>query len=481
MYLGESKLWHLYHLYRFDLSKDLVFDVMHIMGLNLFKNYTIIFFEDIGKHERKSDILDVVRSSCKSTTEARVGELKQSQWPRDPISHHETYTAEEYQKFVQWVLPIIVHKFKGRYLKERCTQGLYLVDIAHYFFNYSRSRGWTEHDLVVVHHLLQKWRTFSEELDGPNGKPLEHVAGAGHIIEDIRRFGHSDVYWCFPHEREIQKFTNMNTNQKNVEATFINYCSRKLFQKVNTCKFQEQDKLESSERALLEIHKSYWHSEQFVDNHDIDSICPSIHGNGCLRVSTKEKATAMMKLLKCPPMNTCAITATTKGIIISPLHNQPKEADPIISSYLRHLHPHLENNEKLYIYEHKRCLMGNVFYKVGDDVVVKHDNAFGTPFKGNITQFFAHEFQGFIQVYFSAKYYEQIKVSSNGQETNLVDEFTGMNFIKNNKFVPFDDTCIRPMSCIMHKFMCIKNSRLGKTKNLAYEMQDTIKRDRLVR
>jgi hypothetical protein len=31
--IGESKLWHLYHLYKFDLSRDLVFDVMHIAGM----------------------------------------------------------------------------------------------------------------------------------------------------------------------------------------------------------------------------------------------------------------------------------------------------------------------------------------------------------------------------------------------------------------------------------------------------------------
>ena len=286
---GESKLWRLYHLYGFDLSKDMVFDVMHIMGLNLFKNFTKLFFEDIEKHELKSEIYDVVRSTCKSITEARVGELKQSQWPQNPINDHETYIAEEYQKFIQWMLPIIVHKFKGRYLKERCTQGLYLVDIANYFFNYTRSKGWSEDDLIVVHQLLQKWRTFSEELDGPNGRPLEHVAGGGHIIEAVRRFGHSDVYWCFPHEREIQKFTNLNTNQKNVEATFIKYCSRRVFQKVNTCIYQERDNLETFERALIELHKSYWHSEQIEDDNDIQLHCPATHGNGCLRVSTKKK------------------------------------------------------------------------------------------------------------------------------------------------------------------------------------------------
>lgn len=34
---GESILWKLFHLYNFDLSNDLVFDLMHIAGLNLFE------------------------------------------------------------------------------------------------------------------------------------------------------------------------------------------------------------------------------------------------------------------------------------------------------------------------------------------------------------------------------------------------------------------------------------------------------------
>jgi hypothetical protein len=44
---GESPLWKLYHMYRFDLLLDLVFDVMHIGGLNMFKSYISDFFENI--------------------------------------------------------------------------------------------------------------------------------------------------------------------------------------------------------------------------------------------------------------------------------------------------------------------------------------------------------------------------------------------------------------------------------------------------
>lgn len=51
------------------------------------------------------------------------------------------------------------------------------MNISHYFFNYTRVNGWTVRDTLVVRRMLHSWRVLSEELDGPNGAPLEHVAG----------------------------------------------------------------------------------------------------------------------------------------------------------------------------------------------------------------------------------------------------------------------------------------------------------------
>jgi hypothetical protein len=68
----------------------------------------------------------------------------------------------------------------------------------------------------------------------------------------------------------------------------------------------------------------------------------------------------------------------------------------------------------------------------------------------------------------------------NGVEVDKMDPITGMNLIKNNFFIKFDDTCIRPIRCIMHKFITIKNPKQGRTHNIAYEVQDLRRRDRLV-
>ena len=104
--------------------------------------------------------------------------------------------AEENQKFVQWVLPSVLYKLNQdeRMDSRLLGMGLCLIDISHYFFNETHNKGWTTTDLHNVRLLLQTWQILSEEFHGPMGRPLEHVASAGHILEDVMRFGHSDVY-----------------------------------------------------------------------------------------------------------------------------------------------------------------------------------------------------------------------------------------------------------------------------------------------
>ena len=169
---GDSKLWQLYYLNRFDISRDLVYDIMHVANLNLFKNFMIKFFQDICEHPKSDALLELVEATCTSITEVCTYELKQGQWPQDPINDHESYTTDECQLFVMWVLPIILNKLeasKYKYSSRRCIIGHLLVDIAHIFFNWTRLKGWSIEDLHIVQQLLKKWRNLSEALDGPNG------------------------------------------------------------------------------------------------------------------------------------------------------------------------------------------------------------------------------------------------------------------------------------------------------------------------
>ena len=55
-----SNLWTLYHLYEFDLSTNLLYDTMHILGLCVFKKYVNILvqtFIDLGREKELEEAL----------------------------------------------------------------------------------------------------------------------------------------------------------------------------------------------------------------------------------------------------------------------------------------------------------------------------------------------------------------------------------------------------------------------------------------
>lgn len=102
--------------------------------------------------------------------------FRYGRWPRIPSKYHESYKAEENQKFVQWCLPYILKEVKDIPL-HIFELGILLIDISHIFFNFTRDHGWSINDMKVARTLLSAWRVRSEESLGPNSSPLEHVAG----------------------------------------------------------------------------------------------------------------------------------------------------------------------------------------------------------------------------------------------------------------------------------------------------------------
>jgi len=157
---GESILWRLFHLYDFDISLDLVFDVMHITSLNLFKNYiSKLFFEmkEVGVNMKE------VKHTCLAVSRVRPYELRQGRWRNNPIDLHTTYMAKENQLFVQWVLPHVLNVVHGWISFQRQQLGLLLVDISHYFFNHTRIHGWSAHDIEVVRGMFRSWSTSRKQ------------------------------------------------------------------------------------------------------------------------------------------------------------------------------------------------------------------------------------------------------------------------------------------------------------------------------
>ena len=161
-------------MYDFDISLDLVFDVMHITSLNLFKNYITKLFSEM--REVGVD-MEEVKQTCLAVSRERPYELRQGRWPNSPSDLYTTYMAEENQLFVQWILPHVLNVVHGLISFQRQQLGLLLVDISHYFFNCIRVHGWSARDIEVVKRMFHSWRVLFEDLDGPNKAPLEHVAG----------------------------------------------------------------------------------------------------------------------------------------------------------------------------------------------------------------------------------------------------------------------------------------------------------------
>ena len=107
-----------------------------------------------------------------------------------------------------------------------------------------------------------------------------------------------------------------------------------------------------------------------------------------------------------------------------------------------------------------------------NDIVVENDDIMGTPYKAKIWEIFSHDHKTHIETYFSADYYQHQPFYENGRQSDMLDSTTHMYLLKRNTFVPFDDTCIRPIRCINHKFMCMENPRQGNNKYLAYKTED---------
>ena len=83
-------------MYRFNLLVDLVFNIMHIRGLNMFKNYISDFFEHIhliNYDEEVAKFYDVIGA-------ARLHKLRTRRWPYNLVEYHHAFKAEENQKFI---------------------------------------------------------------------------------------------------------------------------------------------------------------------------------------------------------------------------------------------------------------------------------------------------------------------------------------------------------------------------------------------
>src|ERR1700738_2892340 len=89
---GISKLWQLYYMYEFNVSLDLVYDVMHILSLCILKKYVYKLKEEC--HSR-GDILEKTLVEVSAYRPTDLG----ARWPTGINDRLGYWKAKEYVFF----------------------------------------------------------------------------------------------------------------------------------------------------------------------------------------------------------------------------------------------------------------------------------------------------------------------------------------------------------------------------------------------
>ncbi|MCO5591175.1 hypothetical protein L7F22_045156 [Adiantum nelumboides] len=411
---GQSILWRLYHLYGFDISKDLVYDTMHVLSLNLFQKYVKKMMSTASTNMKKE-----IDNALKAVTRAIPKTIVNAgRWPRNPSKHYKMFKAEECQKFVQWCLPHVLNVVNG-ISAENIQLGMLLVDVAHLFFSCSRRRGWTAEDIKMGRSLLASWRILSEEYDGPNSSPLEHVAGSGELFDDILRHGSHDCFWCFVFERCVSGYLGIPTNNKANEISYTNFHSRMLFTKLWRQLEQEKDGLYCVDKFLEFFHSCLILPKGY---HVVDPQivgCLDWHSQCAFLVTSEKQAKelwgARLNLFSCA----CKSLIEEKGIVIGrkwrkkPFFLSLGEIDAFKESY-------------------------------GDYVVFARDK--DSNGYGKLTKIFSHEQAGKVNIV--------VRIDAILGTFNCIDEVSGMYMMHKDQKDNVKSVILY-VNCILHKFFLL--------------------------
>ncbi|KAL3693358.1 hypothetical protein R1sor_007009 [Riccia sorocarpa] len=370
------------------------------------------------------------RKSALSRAMADVTTAKPSsltgRWPRDIFTRIGSFKAEECSKFMLYCVPHILHEV-GYHPDDALHQlGALLVQIARMFYLLHRShQGWTTGMLESYMSMLASWRIRSEELLGPNSSILEHVAGNGHILDDIFRHGPSNVYWSYGFERLVAGYNKVKTNSKHMEHTFTSHYARVFFADCMVQKWEDDDGLLPNDKCLRLIHSHMrFSARQTCETTDLGAYA-SWHEDGVCVVTTQNKAKEIWELIL-----ESGIGVGSKRIRACPLDRRMKV---YLTRYWREKLATTEGAEITYISDHivqlKLLIIRGKVFKPGDHVIVldesRNDLTYDWNWKGRIVNCFYHSCRGKMQTFCEFRWlYNKTK---SGQQT--VDPISGMQIL----------------------------------------------------
>lgn len=86
--------------------------------------------------------------------------------------------------------------------------------------------GWQQADLILFHNIVRRFLILLEEWIGEKQCVITSH-NLIYIVDDIKRFGLPDNYWCWGFERCVKKYVDITSNQKAVELSFARTESRR--------------------------------------------------------------------------------------------------------------------------------------------------------------------------------------------------------------------------------------------------------------
>jgi hypothetical protein len=141
-----SKLWSSYFVYGFNLLLDLVYDVMHILPLCLFKKFVAKLKENCQKRKAK------LSKALKKVAKRR---------PIDLGAHWLVHILEcmVFRKLKSISFSSLCLHYVLKYLEfikdeEICALSLLLIEICQLFFIRSRTFEWTHQSMIVARQCL---------------------------------------------------------------------------------------------------------------------------------------------------------------------------------------------------------------------------------------------------------------------------------------------------------------------------------------
>ncbi|KAL3680966.1 hypothetical protein R1sor_023922 [Riccia sorocarpa] len=293
--VAKTRAWRLVMGVGLDLSRDLTFDSMHVVALCLFKKYIELLRKGAASSPQSKTALSM---AMVEVTTAKPSSIT-GRWPKDIFNRLGYFKAEECSKFIIYCVPHILHE-----LGYHTGSALYQCRFA-----------------------LASWRIRSEELLGPNSSILEHVVGAGHMVDDIIRHGPSNVYWSYGFERLVAGYNKVKTNNRNMEHSFTFHYARVLFAKCMVQIWEDDDGLLPHERAVRLLHSHMRFSTSRLRERTLEDECQPWHSEGVCVVKTQKDANLIWEMASDNRSTICASNVNTT------LHR--RSANPLLESWIR--------------------------------------------------------------------------------------------------------------------------------------------------